>query len=144
MVTCPDCGRQFKTPQGLAGHARFKHKHPGKKRWIPGPGSQLITEGDFFKLLNDAIKASTETKEALYELIDTNTRGLQQLAELNHKHIMEIDNGKTELFEKQAELTRLFLNHVQQTKEQFAELTAIVNDLKDLIAVDYDKEKARA
>lgn len=145
MVTCPDCGREFRTEQGLSGHVRWKHKRPGKMRWIPGPGSNLITEAEFPKVLIDALQSNQDMHDSLYKFIISTTAGLRDLAELNHKHCDDNDKDIEELTAKLAELAQMLLRHIKEADKQFAELTAIAQDLKDLVAAgQYEKEKARA
>jgi hypothetical protein len=155
MIACPDCGKEFKTEQGLAGHARFKHHKAGTMRWIPGPGSHLITQqellAEFGQLLLDYFDSDEKVQEGIRKSVQIDVDGLKHLAELNHQHIIKIGDllGKEIklMVEKLSELTGLFLKHVQESDKKFADQTATMTDLtevvNDLVARKYGTEEAR-
>jgi len=150
MVICPDCGKKFKSPQGLAGHLRFRHHKAGTKRWVPKPGSHLITEAEFAQVFMNALNSNLEVQESLRGYIDFNVDALKSLAELNHQQGDDHDKAITELYEKQVELVHIMQaadNQLAELKATMEEHTATMTDLteviNDLVARKYGTEEAR-
>jgi hypothetical protein len=142
MIACPDCNKTFKTPQALAGHRRFKHQVPGKLRWIPGPGSHLITEGEFAKVLMDALKSNVEVQESLRSYIDFNVDGLKHLTELNHQQGDDNSKQLEEFTDKLVDLANIVNSHIEWVKKQIAEQKATIEkqqaSIDELIAANTD------
>jgi hypothetical protein len=168
MITCPDCGKEFKNQQGLAGHARFRHHKAGTMRWIPNPDGHLVTLqellAEFATLVSNAIEADEKVQESVRALNQTDHDFFLKAVESNHQDCHEIRGHIMKLIEDQkkmlefidavnADLVQLKATSEQQqaTIEQqqvsIDELTAANTDLaevvNDLVARKYGTEEAR-
>lgn len=90
MNKCGICGREFKNPQGLAGHNKWIHNQPGRKQLRLFPTKRFITDSELIELFRKRDETNHQNRMDLLDLFDKRTK--QLLGE-----IQRLDNEQLDL-----------------------------------------------
>lgn len=82
MNKCKECGKEFKTAQGLAGHSYFVHGIKVDKR---GSSKRFITDEELLKTFNTVMDAIIENRERIAELYKLNAEHGEVLKKLTER-----------------------------------------------------------
>jgi len=95
MIKCEECGKEFKTQQGLVGHMRFVHGIKSSRQQSLFPSKRFITDTQ----LDEALGAIAKRLEELQKDLSTVMESVKLLFDL-HDDQIEYDHKFVETLKR--------------------------------------------